>query len=157
MLMYDVSDKYGLILDAEGCSLLLKDLRRIREKLGRAVEKQKKKQDDEFKMILSYNHVEEIRNDYGYGYITEEQCRRYMELYEKGQEILNNPPETKQTVALSILDFIISDLSSRERQERFDALSPEEQAEAYRKADEMRERRKKRLDEIGKQFKSNDA
>ena len=152
MKRYDLSEKNGLILHASGCEILLKECDRIEQKLQKRIEKQEETRKKEFSKILSYQDEEEIRDEYGYGCITEKQFIRYMELFEKGQDSLNEPLESKETAALDILRIIISDLNFEIRQDRFDALSPEEQAEEYRRAEQSRKEWEQRKKEIKKRL-----
>lgn len=136
MSIYDMSEKNGLILHAKGCELLLKECERIQAKLQKRVARQEEKRKAEFEEIFSYRSVEEICDAYGYGYITDEQRRRYTELFEKGKDTLNEPLETCDTAALDILHRFMKQLRFEIRQDRFDALSPEEQAEEIRRAEQ---------------------
>ena len=50
--IYDMSDKNGLILHADGCEILLKECERIRTKFIKKIEKQEEKRQKEFSEIF---------------------------------------------------------------------------------------------------------
>lgn len=154
--IYDMSDKNGLVLHADGCEILLKECERIRTKFIRKIAKQEEKRQKEFSEIFSYRNVEEICDAYGYGYITDEQRRKYTELFEKGKEVLNEPLVNRDTAALNVLQRFIKQLEFEIRQVRFDALSPEEQAEEIKKSEESLKAWKKYKKEIKKKLKMED-
>lgn len=138
MNRYDMSERQGLIISSQACNLLIKDLRRIRDKLERKVKKDKDKREAEFKTIISYRSVEDIRDAYGWDLITWEQCEQYIALYEQGEEILNKPFISKETAAVELLSRIISDLDKLGETCRFDALTPEQQADEIRRAEQSK-------------------
>lgn len=154
MNVYDLSEKQGLLRNMEGCRLLLPDLRRIQQKLRTRVDKDAAKQQAEFKEILDYDSVEEIRDAYGWGCISKEKCDLYIKLFEQGREILDRPCETKYTAALEILSRIVRDIEILGEQCRFDALPPEKQAEEIRLAEERQNKWKNHKREMLKQFKN---
>lgn len=134
--IYDMSEKNGLILHAAGCEILLNECEKIRLKLKKRIAKQEDKRKAEFAEIFSYRSVDEICDAYGYGYITDNQRRRYIELFEKGEDALSEPLESKESAALDVLLRFIKQLRFEIEQDRFDALSPEEQADEIRKAEQ---------------------
>ena len=154
--IYDMSEKNSLILHADGCEILLKECERIRTKFIRKIAKQEEKRQKEFSEIFSYKNVEEICDAYGYGYITDEQRRKYTELFEKGKEVLNEPSVNRDTAALNVLQRFIKQLEFEIRQDRFDALSPEEQAEEIRRSEESMKVWKEYKKEIKKKLKMED-
>ncbi|MBE5040542.1 hypothetical protein [Ructibacterium gallinarum] len=153
MSRYDASEKNGLLLHAAGCEFLLKECERIEQKLRKRIDKQEEKRKAEFSSILSYRNVEEIRDEYGYGFITKEQCRSYIKLFEKGQDLLNEPLKSRESSALDVLKMIVSDLRQEIRLDRFDAMSPEEQAEERRRAEQSRRESENHKNEIKKKLK----
>ena len=154
--IYDMSEKNGLILHADGCEILLKECERIRTMFIRKIAKQEEKRQKEFSEIFSYRNVEEICDAYGYGYITDEQRRKYTELFEKGKEVLNEPLVNRDTAVLNVLQRFIKQLEFEIRQDRFDALSPEEQAEEIRRSEESMKAWKEYKKEIKKKLKMED-
>ena len=151
--IYDMSEKNGLILHAEGCSILLKECERIYLKLKKRIAKQEEKRNAEFAEIFSYRSVDEICDAYGYDLITDNQRRKYIELFEKGKEALDEPLENKDTAALDILLRFTKQLRFEIEQDRFDALSPEEQAEEIRRSEESLNAWKEHKKEIKKMLK----
>ena len=154
--IYDMSEKNGLILHADGCEILLKECERIRTMFIRKIAKQEEKRQKEFSEIFSYRNVEEICDAYGYGYITDEQRRKYTELFEKGKEVLSEPLVNRDTAVLNVLQRFIKQLEFEIRQDRFDALSPEEQAEEIRRSEESMKAWKEYKKEIKKKLKMED-
>lgn len=136
MSIYDLSDKNGLILHADGCSILLEECERIQLKLKKRIAKQEEKRKAEFAEIFSYRSVDEICDVYGYGFITDNQRRKYIEIFEKGKDVLDEPIESKYTAALDVLFRFMQQLRFEIEQDRFDALSPEEQAEEIRRSEQ---------------------
>lgn len=151
--IYDMSEKNGLILHAEGCSFLLKECERIYLKLKKRIAKQEEKRKAEFAEIFSYRSVDEICDAYGYDLITDNQRSKYIELFEKGKEALDEPLENKDTAALDILLRFTKQLRFEIEQDRFDALSPEEQAEEIRRSEESLNAWKEHKKEIKKMLK----
>lgn len=151
--IYDMSGKNGLILHADGCEILLKECERIRTKLEKKIAKQEEKRQKEFSKIFSYGSVEEICYAYGYGYITDEQRRKYIELFENGEDALNAPLVNRDTAALDVLLRFIKQLKFEIRQDRFDDLSPEERAEEIKRSEESIMAWQKRKKEIKKKLK----
>ena len=152
--IYDMKDKNGLILHADGCKILLKECERIRTKFIKKIAKQEDKRQKEFSEIFSYGSVDEICDAYGYGYITDEQRRKYTELFENGEDALNEPLVNRDTAALDVLLRFIKQLKFEIRQDRFDALSSEERAEEIKRSEESIKSWKKRKKEIKKQLKN---
>lgn len=138
MSRYDMTDKRGFLLNAKGCEFLYVELEKLEKRLSKKVQKQTDKWNEQIAHIMTYENEEEIRNEYGYGYITEEQCRKYIELFQKGKELQNEPIETPESVALSILHMMMSDVRKEGWQHRFDALSPEEQIAELQRAEKQR-------------------
>ena len=151
--IYDMSGKNGLILHADGCEFLLKECERIRTKLEKKIAKQEEKRQKEFSKIFLYGSVEEICDAYGYGYITDEQRRKYIELFENGEDALNAPLVNRDTAALDVLLRFIKQLKFEIRQDRFDDLSPEERAEEIKRSEESIMAWQKRKKEIKKKMK----
>lgn len=154
--IYDMSGKNGLILHADGCEILLKECERIRTKFIKKIAKQEEKRQKEFSEIFSYRNVEEICDAYGCGYITDEQRRKYTELFEKGEDALNAPLVNRDTAALDVLLRFIKQLKLEIRQDRFDDLPPEERAEEIRRSEERIMAWQKRKKEIKKKLKMED-
>lgn len=151
--MYDMSEKNGLILHANGCSILLEECDRIRLKLKKRIAKQEEKRKAEFDEIFSYRSVDEICDAYGYGFITDNQRCKYIELFEKGKEALDEPLESKDTAALDVLLRFMKQLRFEVEHDRFDALSPEEQAEEIKRSEQCLNAWKEHKKEIRKILK----
>lgn len=151
--IYDMSEKNGLILHAKGCETLLKECERIYNKLKKKIGRQEEKRKAEFTEIFTYRSVDEICDAYGYGYIIDNQRREYIEIFEKGKDAMEEPLESKDTAALDILLRFMKQLRFEIEQDRFDALSPEEQAEEIKRSEESLNAWKEHKKEIRKILK----
>lgn len=89
-----------------------------------------------------------IQNDYGWGFITEAQYDRYRELFLSGKEALENGPPTVNQLVITILRRISSDIYRDQQEWEFSALTPKQQAEERKHAEESRAAWKKRIAEI---------
>lgn len=136
--IYDMSEKNGLILHAAGCKVLLNECERIYNKLKKRIGRQEEKRKAEFAEIFTYRSVDEICDAYGYGYITDNQRRKYIEIFEKGKEAMEEPLESEESAALDVLLRFMKQLRFEIEQDRFDALSPEERAEEIRRSEERK-------------------
>ena len=116
----------------------------------------KRKDKKSFLRFFLYKNVEEICDAYGYGYITDKQRRKYTELFEKGKEVLNEPLVNRDTAALNVLQRFIKQLEFEIRQDRFDALSPEEQTEEIKRSEESLKAWKEYKKGIKKKLKMED-
>lgn len=154
MSRYDMTDKKGFLLNAKGCELLYSELEKLEKRLSRKVQKQTDKWNEQIAHIMTYTNEEEIRDEYGYGCITEAQCRKYIELFQKGKELQDEPVETPESVALSILHMMMGDVRREGWQHRFDALSPEEQLAELQRAEEQRHKLRRHKHEVQKIFGS---
>ena len=147
--IYDMAEKNGLILHAAGCEVLLSECERIYNKLKKRIARREEKRKAEFAEIFTYRSVDEICDAYGYGYITDNQRRKYIEIFEKGKEALEEPLESEDTAALDVLLRFMKQLRFEIEQDKFDALSPKEQAEEIRRSEE----RKKEWEDHKKEIK----
>ena len=154
MSRYDIADKKGFILNAKGCERLYAELEKLERRISKKVQKQTDKWNEQIAHIMTYESEEEIRDEYGYGYITEDQCRKYIELFQKGKELQNEPIETPESVALSILHMMMSDVRKEGWQHKFDALSPEEQVAELQRAEEQRHKLRSHKYQVQKALES---
>ena len=151
--IYDMSEKNGLILHAAGCEVLLSECERIYNKLKKRIARREEKRKAEFAEIFTYRSVDEICDAYGYGYITDNQRRKYIEIFEKGKETLEESLESKDTAALDVLLRFMKQLRFEIEQDRFDALSPKEQAEEIKRSEESKKAWENHKKEIKKLLK----
>lgn len=125
----------GYLLEAKGCDKVCKELRRVADKLQRAVDRERAARQKEFETVMQYASEEELHEDYGWDVITELQYNRYLDMFREGQAALENTPPTVTEVALKIVRRILTDIDLESREWRFDALTPaEQQAELDRAA-----------------------
>ena len=78
----------GYLLEAKACGKVLKDLQRSAEKYKRKIEKEQEDRKKEFETVMGYRSEEDIRDAYGWEFITEAQFDRYIEIFRKGEQAL---------------------------------------------------------------------
>lgn len=79
------SEAHGYLMEAKACTLLLKDLERIRAKLRRHIEKEAADREAEFEAAMQYHSESDIQEAYGWEFISEQQYERYLELFRQGR------------------------------------------------------------------------
>jgi len=138
----------GYLLEAKACELVCKELRRTAEKFQRAVTKEAADRQSEFETTMQYDSERQIQDDYGWGFITEKQYERYLDLFRHGQEALEKAPPTPKAVALRILHRILADIEEDRREWEFSALSPKEQQAERERAERSRKEWDEKIAEI---------
>lgn len=138
----------GYLLEAKACELVCKELRRTADKFQRAVKKETADRQSEFETIMQYDNERQIQDDYGWGFITEKQYERYLDLFRYGQEALENAPPTPKALALHILHRIIGDIEEDRREWEFSALSPKEQQAERERSERSQREWKEKIAEI---------
>lgn len=88
----------GYLLEAKACEVVCKELRRTADKFQRAVQKEAADRQSEFETTMQYDSERQIQDDYGWGFITEKQYERYMDLFHHGQEALEKAPPTPKAL-----------------------------------------------------------
>ena len=129
------SEAHGYLMEAKACTLLLKDLERIR----RHIEKEAADREAEFEAAMQYHSESDIQEAYGWEFISEQQYEHYLELFRQGRRALDEHSPTVTELALSILNRIFQDIDRDCRQCEFEALSPEEQLAELKRAEESRQ------------------
>lgn len=90
-------------------------------------------------------HKRSRRMGYGYDMLTERQYEQYLDLFRRGQEAMENPPETKHAVSLRISRKLLTEME-RELYALEDlAMTPEQRAAAKAQAAQARREWKERL------------
>ena len=134
MRKYTDPSAAGYLLEAKACSKVLKDLLRSAEKYKRKVEKEQEERKKEFETVMGYRSEEDIRDAYGWEFITEAQFDRYIEIFRKGEQALDEHTPTVNELTYRILCRMISAIDLEQREWRFSALSPAEQAAEVERA-----------------------
>lgn len=145
---YTNPEAAGYLLEAKACEKVLKELRRIAEKLQRAVDKEAAVRQSEFETALQYTSEREIQDDFGWGFFSEAQYDRYLDLFREGQAALEKHTPTKTELALSILRRMIADVEADCREWKFSALSPQEQAAERERMEKSNREWKEKIAEI---------
>jgi hypothetical protein len=138
----------GYLLEAKACELVCKELRRTADKFQRAVQKEAADRQSEFETTMQYDSERQIQDDYGWGFITEKQYERYMDLFHHGQEALEKAPPTPKALALRILHRILADIEEDRREWEFSALTPEQQIAERERAERSQREWKEKIAEI---------
>ena len=139
-------------MEAKACDKVCKELRRIAEKLSRAVDREKAARQKEFENVMHYSSETEIQNDFGWEFITEKQYDRYLEIFREGAAALENAPPTVTELSLKIVYRILSDIDLESREWRFSALTPAEQSAEEKRAEAANRAWKEKIADIKKRL-----
>lgn len=148
MRTYTNPEANGYLMEAKACAKIEKDLQRLIDKYAKAIKREEEAHKQEFQTAMQYRHIGEIQDDYGCEYITEEQYRLYLQIFEEGQDALENHPKTVNEITHSILCTMMKAVSSDRMQWEFEALSPEEQATERKRAEESNKKWKAYIAEL---------
>lgn len=140
----------GYLLEAHACGKVVKELQRVADKLQRKVDREQADRQAELEKVMEYQSEMEIQDAYGYGFLTEPQYIRFLDLYRFGQEALDNHPPTVTEVSLRIVRRILSDIDAEQREWSFSALTPAQQQAELDRAEQSAQSWKKRIAEIKK-------
>lgn len=153
MRNYTNPEAAGYLLEADACKKVLKDLQRSADKYKRKVEKEQADRRQEFETVMGYRSEEDIRDAYGWAFITEAQFDRYIDIFRNGEKALEQSMPTVNELTYRILCRIISDIDLEQREWRFSALSPEQQSAAIERAQQSKkewaEKMRKLREELG--------
>lgn len=127
MRKYTDPQAAGYLREADACKKVLKDLQRSADKYKRKVEKEQADRRQEFETVMGYRSEEDIRDAYGWEFITEAQFDLHIEIFRNGEKALEQPPPSINELTYRILCRIISDIDLEQREWRFSALSPAQQ------------------------------
>lgn len=139
---------HGYLLEAKACERVIKELKRVVEKLDKAVSKEAVARKSEFQQVMQYTSEQEIQDAYGWEFITEAQNDRYLQLFRDGQSAMEQHEPTVTEIALSVTRRIISDLEEDRREWEVSALTPEQQIAEQERADRSRQAWKEKIAEI---------
>lgn len=145
---YTNPQAHGYLMEAKACEKVIKELRRLADKLQRSIDKEKTARQVEFETVTGYTSEQQIQDDYGWGLFSEVQYERYMDLFRHGKEALENLEPTQTELALHIVSHIIGDIEEDCHEWKFSALSPKEQAVERERTEKSNQEWKKRIAEI---------
>lgn len=140
----------GYLLEAKACDKVCKELRRIVDKLQRAVDREKAIRQKEFETVMQYASEDELHEDYGWDIITQQQYNCYLDMFREGEAALENAPPTVTETALKIARRILKDIDLESREWRFEALTPAEQQAELERAEASQKAWKAKIAEIKK-------
>jgi hypothetical protein len=138
----------GYLLEAKACKKVLKDLERIREKYRRGVEREQARRKAEFETVMEFTSEREIQEAYGWELINERQYDRYLQLFREGEAALENHAPTCVEIAHGILCRMTASVEMDIREWEFAALTPEQQCEKRKQAEENRLKWEEKIAEI---------
>ena len=122
-----------------GCvQAVFTELERLCKKYERKVAKEQAKRESDLEIATGYACESDIQNDYGWGFITEQQYECYLDLFRGGVSALENHTATKAERVLKILCRIAHDICEEQHEWEFSALSPAEQAAEIARAAKAR-------------------
>lgn len=147
----------GYLLEAKACKKVCKELRRIAEKLQRAVARERAARQAEFETAVQYQTEDDIQEAYGWGVLSEAQYKRYMDIFRDGQAALENAPATMTETSLKITLRILSDIAAEQCEWEFSALTPAEQQAEIKRAEASQLAWKQKLAELKRQYSLVDA
>lgn len=111
----------GYLLEADACKKVLKDLQRSADKYKRKVEKEQADRRREFETVMGYRSEEDIRDAYGWEFITEAQFDRYIDIFRNGEKALEQSMPTVNELTYRILS-LLSRIIYGQHFERIDRL-----------------------------------
>lgn len=140
----------GYLMEANACGKVVKEMHRIADKLQRAVDKEAATRQSEFENAMEYTSELQIQDAYGWGFITEPQYERYIDLFRHGKEVLETLPPSVAQLSLNIVRRIINDIELDCQEWEFSALSPQEQTAELERREKANLEWKKKIEEIKK-------
>ena len=124
---YTDPDAAGYLLEADACKKVEAELKRVADKYQRKIDREQAARKAEFEAAMEYRSEDELLDAYGWELITEKQYDRYLDIFRRGQEALENHLPTVNELTHNILLRILSDIAAEQREWRFSALTPEQQ------------------------------
>lgn len=148
MRKYTDPQTAGYLLEAKACEKVSRELRRLAEKYQRHVDKEQKSREAEFEAVMGYTSEDEIRDAYGWSFITEAQMERYIDIFRNGEKALEQAVPSINELTYRILCRIISDIDLEQREWRFSALSPAQQRAEIERAEQAKKEWSEKMREI---------
>mgnify|MGYP005775246573 CR=1 FL=1 len=157
---YTNPDAAGFLLEADACKKVEAELRRSADKYQRKIDREQAEREAEFEAAMQYRSEGELLDAYGWEIITEKQYIRYLDIFRQGCAALENHAPTVNELAHRILLRILSDIDAEQREWRFSALTPAQQAAEIERAkqakQEWREKMRKIREDLDLVAKPND-
>ena len=149
-MRYSDPKKAGAILEAEACGKVITELDRLIAKYDRKVRKETEKRREDLETALGYLSEDDIRDAYGWEYITRSQMERYIDLLHQGEDAIKNHTPTVAERTAALLRTISGDIA-RERQDyRYEAMTPDEFRAELKRQQQAEREWKERLDALKK-------
>lgn len=150
---YTNPDAAGYLLEADACKKVEAELKRVADKYQRKIDREHAARKAEFEAVMEYRSETEILDAYGWEFITEQQYDRYLDIFRRGQEALDDHLPTVNELTHKILLRILSDIAAEQREWRFSALTPAQQRAEIQRAmqakREWQEKMKKIREDLG--------
>ena len=119
-------EKADALLEAEACGKVISELDRLIAKYDGKVRKEAEKRRQELETAMGYHSEDEIRDAYGWDYITEAQMELYIDLLHQGEDVLNHHAPTVSERTVAILRSISADIARERQDHRYEAMTPDE-------------------------------
>ena len=101
---------------------------------------------------MGYRSEEDIRDAYGWEFITEARFDRYIEIYRNGEKALEQSPPSVNGLTYRILCRIISGIDAEQQEWRFSALLPAEQRAEIERARQAKKEWEEKMCKIRKEL-----
>lgn len=141
----------GDLLEADACKAVIAELDRLCQKYQKKVSREQSTREQDLEKALGYANEDDIREDYGWGFITDKQYEQYLDLFRNGAAALENHTATKAERILKILKRIGHEIYEEQREWEFSALSPSEQIAEMERAAQAQKEWKARMAELKKE------
>ena len=132
---YTNPDAAGYLLEADACKKVEAELRRLADKYQRKIDRERAARETEFEAAMQYRSENDLLDAYGWEVITEKQYEIYLDIFRRGRDALENHAPTVNETAHRILLRILSDIAAEQREWRFSALTPAQQAAEIERAE----------------------
>ena len=142
---YTNPDAAGYLLEADACKKVEAELKRVADKYQRKIDREQAARKAEFEAAMEYHSERDIQDAYGWELITEKQYDRYLDIFHRGQEALENHLPTVNELAHKILLRILSDISAEQQEWRFSALTPAQQRAEIQRAEQAKQEWKEKM------------
>lgn len=145
---YTNPDAAGYLLEADACKKVEAELRRIADKYQRKINREQAEREAEFEAAMQYRSEHELLDAYGWEFITEKQYELYLDIFRQGRAALENHTPTVNELTHRILLRILADIAAEQREWRFSALTPAQQAAEIERAKRAKQEWREKLRKI---------
>ena len=145
---YTNPDAAGYLLEADACKKVEAELRRLADKYQRKIDRERAARETELEAAMQYRTENELLDAYGREAITEKQYENYLDISRRGRDPLENHAPTVNEAVHRILLRILSDIAAEQREWRFSALTPAQQAAEIERAEKAKKEWRERLQKI---------